>query len=184
MRVLTPIIAILDRFAELCGRVSAVFAPLMLLITCYIVISRYVFNAGSVAVQDLVTYCNAVVFCLGAGYTLKHDAHVRVDIFYSRAQPRTKALVNLGGTLLLLLPVTIFILSACWSYVSSSWAIHEGSPEAGGLPYVYLLKTLILVLGGLLIAQGLAEALRSVMFLTGRSVETPHPSSIEEDDLL
>lgn len=186
MRTLTLTISLLDRLAEVCGRLSAVFAPTMLLVTCYIVVSRYIFNAGSVAIQDLVTYCNALVFCLGAGYTLKHDAHVRVDIFYSRAAPRTKALVNLVGTFLLLLPVTVFILWACWSYVATAWAIREGSPEAGGLPYVYLLKTLILVLGVLLVAQGLAEALRCALFLAGRrnDAESPHPSRIEEDDLL
>jgi TRAP-type mannitol/chloroaromatic compound transport system permease small subunit len=181
MLPLRRLIGILDGLAEMLGRFASVFAPLMLLVTCYIVVTRYVLNTGSVAVQDLVTYCNALIFTLGAGYTLKHDAHVRVDIFYSPASPRAKAAINLLGSLLFLLPVMVFLLWACWQYVASAWAIREGSPDTGGLPYVYLLKTLILVMGGVLIAQGVAEALRSLLQL----LEGQGPaSSLEEDNLL
>lgn len=165
MQRLHSLVAILDRLAEYLGRLAAVFAPLMVAVTCYVVLTRYVFNSGSVAVQELVTYANAVLFTLGAGYTLKHNAHVRVDIFYGQAKPRTQALVNLLGTLFLLLPVCVFILWACWSYVESAWAIREGSPDTGGLPWIYLLKSLILVLAGTLLLQGLAESLRSVLQL-------------------
>lgn len=185
MHTLQRLTALLDGLAELLGRFASVFAPLMLLVTCYIVVTRYLFNSGSVAVQDLVTYCNALIFTLGAGYTLKHDAHVRVDIFYSAASPRSKALVNLLGSLLLLLPVMIFLLWACWNYVASAWAIREGSPDTGGLPYVYLLKTLILVMGAVLISQGLAEALRSLtQLLQGSARQSPAATPIEEDKLL
>jgi len=185
MRVLQRIVSFLDGLAELLGRFASVFAPLMLLVTCYVVVTRYVLNTGSVAVQDLVTYCNALIFTLGAGYALKHDAHVRVDIFYSQAKPRTKALVNLVGTLFMLLPVMVFLLLTCWNYVASAWAIREGSPDTGGLPYVYLLKTLILVLGGVLILQGVAEALRSLLqLLEGRGPAVSVASALEEDNLL
>jgi len=186
MRTVQRIVNILDCLAEVLGRIAAVFAPLMLLVTCYVVITRYVFNSGSVAVQDLVTYFNTIIFTLGAGYTLKHNAHVRVDIFYSHASAKAQALTNLLGTLLLLFPVTIFILWSCWTYVMNSWGIREQSPDTGGLPYVYLLKTLILVLGAVLLTQGLAEALRSVLCLWGKSspatsIASPMP---EEDNLL
>jgi TRAP-type mannitol/chloroaromatic compound transport system permease small subunit len=185
MHVLQRIVGFLDGLAELLGRFASVFAPLMLLVTLYVVVTRYVLNTGSVAVQDLVTYCNALIFTLGAGYALKHDAHVRVDIFYSQAAPRTKALINLVGTLLLLLPVMVFLLWTCWNYVASAWAIREGSPDTGGLPYVYLLKTLILVMGGVLILQGLAEALRSVQqLLDGRGPATTAATTLDEDNLL
>jgi TRAP-type mannitol/chloroaromatic compound transport system permease small subunit len=185
MHVLQRIVGFLDGLAELLGRFASVFAPLMLLVTLYIVVTRYVLNTGSVAVQDLVTYCNSLIFTLGAGYALKHDAHVRVDIFYSQASPRTKALINLVGTLLLLLPVMVFLLWTCWNYVASAWAIREGSPDTGGLPYVYLLKTLILVMGGVLILQGVAEALRSVeQLLDGRGPATTAATTLDEDNLL
>ena len=167
MHRLARLIHLLDRLAEYLGRVAAVFAPLMVAVTCYVVLMRYVFNSGSVASQELVTYANAVLFTLGAGYTLKHNGHVRVDIFYGHAGPRTQALVNLLGTLFLLLPVGVFILWACWNYVASAWAIREGSPDTGGLPWIYLLKSLMLVLAATLLVQGLAEALRSVLQLGG-----------------
>jgi TRAP-type mannitol/chloroaromatic compound transport system permease small subunit len=185
MPLLRRIVLILDGLAELLGRFASVFAPLMVLVTCYIVVTRYLLNSGSVAVQDLVTYCNALIFTLGAGYTLKHDAHVRVDVFYNTASPRTKALINLLGSLLLLLPVMLFLLWTCWQYVASAWAIREGSPDTGGLPYVYLLKTLILVMGAVLVTQGLAEVLRSLLqLLERRGPASTLASSLEEDTLL
>jgi TRAP-type mannitol/chloroaromatic compound transport system permease small subunit len=165
MRIILTGIATLDHIAELLGRFASLFAPLMLLVTCYVVITRYVFNSGSVAVQDLITYFNAMLFTLGAGYTLKHNAHVRVDIFYGPATARTKAWVNLLGYFFLLLPVTIFLLWSCWTYVVNSWEIHEGSADTGGLPYVYLLKSLILVMAATLFTQGIAEGLRSLLQL-------------------
>lgn len=165
MRLMLHLTAWLDGLAELLGRLASVFAPLMLLVTCYIVVTRYVFNTGSVAVQDLVAYCNALLFTVGAGYTLKHDAHVRVDVFYSGASVRSKALINLLGSVLFLLPVMVFVLWSCWHYVANAWSIREGSPDTGGLPYVYLLKSLILVMGGVLICQGLAELLRNLQLL-------------------
>jgi TRAP-type mannitol/chloroaromatic compound transport system permease small subunit len=172
MRALQLAVAVLDQLAEWLGRMAAVFAPLMVLVTCYVVLTRYAFNTGSVAVQDLVTYSNALLFTLGAGFTLKHNAHVRVDIFYGHASPRAQAWINLLGTLLLLLPVTVFLLWICWTYVMSAWAIRERSPDTGGLPYIYLLKTLILVLGATLVSQGLAEAMRSVLQLAGKTTIT------------
>jgi len=185
MPLLRRIVLILDGLAELLGRFASVFAPLMVLVTCYIVVTRYLLNSCSVAVQDLVAYCNALIFTLGAGYTLKHDAHVRVDVFYNTASPRTKALINLLGSLLLLLPVMLFLLWTCWQYVASAWAIREGSPDTGGLPYVYLLKSLILVMGAVLVTQGLAEVLRSLLqLLEGRGPAATLRSSLEEDTLL
>lgn len=184
MPILTRCIALLDGLAELLGRFASVFVPLMLLVTCYVVFTRYLLNTGSVAVQDLVTYCNALIFTLGAGYALKHDAHVRVDIFYGPASPRAKAWINLLGTLLLLVPVTAFLLWACWNYVGTAWAIKEGSPDAGGLPYVYLLKTLMLVMAGVLLAQGLSEALRNLQALASGALRATPSHTQEEDNML
>lgn len=137
----------------------------MVVVTFYIVLTRYVFNSGSIAVQESIIYLNALLFLLTAGYTLKHDGHVRVDIFYGPASPRYKAWANLLGGLLLLLPVAVFILWASWDYVAAAWRIRETSPEAGGIPYVYLLKSLIVVMAVLVILQGVAEILRNLLFL-------------------
>lgn len=165
MNLLSKIIKTLDAFTEIIGKTAAYFSVLMVLVTCYIVVTRYVFNIGAIAIQESVIYLNALLFLVTAGYTLKHNGHVRVDIFYNTGSPRYRAWVNFLGGILLLMPVSIFILVVCWDYVMSSWAVKEQSGEAGGLPYVYLLKSLILVMGVTVIIQGIAEILRNAEFL-------------------
>lgn len=155
----------LDSFSEHVGKAAAYFSVLMVLVTCYVVISRYVFNTGSIAIQESVLYINAIVVFGSVGYTLKHNGHVRVDVIYGPSSARYKAWVNLLGSIFLLMPVSVFILLYCWDYVMSSWAILEDSPEANGLPFVYLLKTMILLMCFSLILQGLAEIIRNFCFL-------------------
>jgi len=159
----------LDRFAELTGSVVAWLTLAMVIITFIVVVLRYAFNYGSIAMQESVTYLHAMVFMLCAAYTLKHDAHVRVDIFYQRWSPRTRAWVDLLGTLLLLAPVCIFIFSASLDYVSASWSIHEGSREAGGLDAVFILKSTIPLMAILLLLQGFALAVHSLLTITGQT---------------
>ena len=171
-RPLTVLVSCIDKISEGIGRVASWGAIAMVLVTFYIVLTRYAFNIGSIAVQESVIYINALLFLLCAGYTLKHDGHVRVDIFYGPASPRYKAWANLLGGLLLLLPVSIFILWASWDYVGAAWRIKETSPEAGGIPYVYLMKTLMVVMPVLLILQGVAEILRNVLFLFFHTADT------------
>lgn len=167
MNSLNALIRVLDAVTEATGRFAALFSLLLVLVTCYVVITRYGFNIGSIAVQETLTYCNALLFMLGAAWTLKHDGHVRVDIFYGRLSARGRLWIDLFGALFLLLPVSIFIIWISWDYVLASWRIREQSGDTGGLPWVYLLKTLIPVLGLSLILQGLAEILR----LLGRLIE-------------
>jgi TRAP-type mannitol/chloroaromatic compound transport system permease small subunit len=141
----------------------------MVLVTFTIVVLRYAFNLGWIAMQESVAYMHALVFMLGAAYTLKHDAHVRVDIIYQRCSEKGRAWIDFFGVLLLLLPVACFILWNSWSYVIDSWSIQESSRNSGGLPGVFLLKTSILVMSILLVAQGLALALRSLLSLLDAS---------------
>ncbi|MFL2840653.1 MAG: TRAP transporter small permease subunit [Pseudohongiellaceae bacterium] len=155
----------LDGFSELIGKSASYFAVIMVLVTCYVVITRYVFNTGSIAIQESVLYINAILVFGAVGYALKHNAHVRVDVLYGPSSSRYKAWVNLLGSLFLLMPVAFFILFYSWDYVMSSWAILENSPEASGLPFVYLLKSIILVMCFFLILQGLAEILRNFCIL-------------------
>jgi len=158
----------IDAFAELTARLVAWLTLAMVVITGTVVVLRYAFNTGSIALQESVTYLHATVFMLCAAYTLKHDAHVRVDIFYQRCSLRKRAWIDLLGTLLLLLPVCIFILVSSIDYVSAAWAVHEGSREAGGLNGIYLLKTLIPVMAVLLLLQGIAQFIRNLLVITGR----------------
>ena len=153
---------------EWVGRVFAWLTLFMVLVTFLVVMLRYVFDLGWIAMQESVVYMHAFVFMLGAAYTLKHHGHVRVDIFYQRFSIRTRAWVDLLGTVFLLMPVSVFIIWMGWDYVTGSWQVLEGSREAGGLPGVFLLKSLIIIMPALMLLQGLALVLRQVMILQGR----------------
>ena len=162
-----------DRIARLVtatGRFAAWLTLAVVLLTFAVVVLRYGFNLGWIWLQESVTYLHALVFMLAAAWALQDDAHVRVDVVYRDRSPRYQALVNLLGVLLLLAPFCLFLLVSAWGYVASSWGVMEGSREAGGLPLVYLLKTLILLLPALLLMQSLCQATRSMAVLRGRPV--------------
>ncbi len=155
---------------EAIGQAVAWLTLLMVLITFLVVVLRYGFDLGWIALQESVTYLHALNFMLGAAFTLKHDGHVRVDIFYQKFGPRGRAWVDLLGTLLLLLPVCLFILLMSWDYVAESWAVLESSGEAGGLPLVFLLKSILIMMPVLLLIQGLILISESIATLRGRPV--------------
>ncbi len=168
---LARISAIIDALSEWTGRAVAWLTLVMVLVTFLVVVLRYAFNMGWIAMQESIAYMHAVVFLGAAAYTLKQDGHVRVDIFYREMTPRAQALINLFGTLLLLIPVGGFIFWVSWLYVMESWSVLEGSREAGGIPGVFLLKTMIPAMAALLLLQGVSEVLRSVLALAGRAPE-------------
>lgn len=161
-----------DAVNELVGTSVAWLTLMMMLITCIIVVSRYVFNLGSIALQESVMYLHGMVFMLGIGYTLKHQGHVRVDILYTRFSVRTRAIIDCFGTVVFLFPLGLFILIGSLNYVSFSWSLTERSAQPGGLPGVFALKTLIPIMALLLLLQGLAELGRSISILMGSSPET------------
>lgn len=146
----------IDRLSEWTGRALAWLTLAMVVVTVIVVVARYLFDAGWIALQESVTWMHGVVLMLGLAYTLKHDAHVRVDVFYRRFSARSRAWVDLVGAVLLLLPLCAFIAWSSWDYVAASWAVGESSREAGGLPGLFLLKTAIPIAAALLALQGLA----------------------------
>lgn len=135
------------------GRTVAWLSLAMVLLSFAVVVLRYGFSLGWIWLQESVTYLHATVFMVAAAWALQTDDHVRVDIFYRELSPRRRALVNIAGTLLFLVPVCVFLLVKGWPYVAAAWSIRESSFEASGLPWIYLLKTLILVLPLLLLMQ-------------------------------
>ena len=140
----------------------------MVLTVFVLVLMRYVFGLGSTKMQEAVLYMHSTVFLACAGYTLLHNGHVRCDIFYSAASPRTKAIIDLVGVFLFLLPTCVLIFWAGWPYVKASWAVLEGSIEgAMGIHGVYLLKSLILVFAGLVGLQAISLAIHSALLLAG-----------------
>ena len=165
----------LERFSELTGSAVAWLTILMVLGTFVIVVLRYGFDLGWIAMQESITWMHAAVFMLGTAYTLKRDEHVRVDIFYRGMSVRYRAAVNLAGTAVFLLPMTVFLAISSWDYVWTSWAIREASREAGGLPYPFvpILKSLIPATAVLLSLQGVANLIGSVMILINRMPPKP-----------
>lgn len=137
----------------------------MVLLYFLIVLLRYGFDWGSIALQESVIYLHALLFIGAAAGALAQDAHVRVDVFYGRWPAHRQHGVNLLGALLLVLPFSGFLLWSAWDYVGDAWARREGSSEPGGLPYVYVLKSLILVLAVQLALQAIAQALQAAQAL-------------------
>lgn len=166
----------IDRVNNAVGRGVCWLVLAMVLLQFAIVVMRYVFGAGSLAMHELVVYLHGVLFMMAAAYTLGEDKHVRVDIFYRDASPRAKALVNLLGVLLFLAPVCILILYLAYPYVERSWSVLEGSRETSGLPGVFLFKTVILVFAGMLLLQGVSLALRSLDTLLGHRADERGPA--------
>jgi TRAP-type mannitol/chloroaromatic compound transport system permease small subunit len=135
------------------GRSVSWLTLVMVVLIFGIVVLRYGFNQGWIWLQESVTYLHAMVFMVAAAWAFQTDDHVRVDIFYRDKSLRYKNWVNLAGTLLFLVPFSLFLLVIGWNYVAASWATMESSREAGGLPLVFLLKSLILVMPALLLLQ-------------------------------
>jgi TRAP-type mannitol/chloroaromatic compound transport system permease small subunit len=162
---------------EAIGRGVAWLTLTMVLVTFGVVILRYVFAIGWVWLQESYVWMHGVVFMVGAGYTLLHNGHVRVDVFYRPAGPRYKAVIDLFGAFALLLPMVTLVFVFGFEYVASSWAILEESREAGGMPGLFLLKTVILIFCVLTGVQGLSLAGRSVLVLRG------HPEFMPEEEM-
>ncbi len=161
---LAPLFAAIARGA---GRTVMWLVFLMALVQFAVVILRYVFGVNFLALQESITYMHGAVFLLAAGYALLTDDQVRVDIFYRGASPKRKALIDFLGTYLFLFPVCLLILWTASSYVGQSWAVREGSPEASGVPAVFLLKSFIPAFALLMAMAGFSIAARAGEILRG-----------------
>jgi TRAP-type mannitol/chloroaromatic compound transport system permease small subunit len=155
-------ISALQAFTRLIGMTCRWFSLAMVVVTCMVVILRYVFDYSSIAMQETVMYLHASLFMFGAAYTWQQHGHVRVDVLYHKWPARIQQRIDLFGTLFLLLPTCLFLIYISWDYVLIAWANGEKSHEAGGLPFVYLLKTLIVILPILLLVQATTNVLASL----------------------
>jgi len=155
------------------GEVLSWLALAMVLVCFTVVVQRYVFHFSVLALQDLYVWMNGAMFSGVAGYALLRDNHVRVDIFYRPASIRRKAIADLFGVVVFLLPFMIVVFVYGLPYVQRSWRIFEGSANIGGMPGLFILKTFIPVFTLLVGAQGLAMAARSILVLTGREDALP-----------
>ncbi len=166
----------IEKFSHFSGRLISWLTLLMVVLVFLVVVLRYVFNIGSIPLQESIIYLHGMVFLLAAAYTLQQDEHVRVDVFYSVMTPQKKAWVDLMGTLIFLFPICGYLFYTSFDYVILSWRIKESSPEAAGLPGLYLLKTLMLMMPILMSIQGLAIVIRSLQTIRAPK-RTTEPNS-------
>jgi len=159
----------IDRINDMMGRWIAWLTLLMVLVTVVIVVLRYGFSIGFIWMQESVRFMHSFVFLLCAAYTLLHNGHVRVDVFYAKMSQRGKARVDIIGTVFFLIPVCLAILIYSFDYVLNSWNSMEGSLEERGLHAVYLLKTCIWIFAVSMIVQGLSRIIHCTAILSGRS---------------
>jgi TRAP-type mannitol/chloroaromatic compound transport system permease small subunit len=158
----------IDRVNGAIGRTAAWAALFVVLVQFLVVLLRYLFGIGSIWLSESIMYGHAALFMLAAAWTLRVGGHVRVDVFYAEASPRTKAWVDLVGALLLLLPFMAVLMWFALPYVARSWTILERSRETSGIPAVFLLKTLIPLFALMMALQGVAQAIRAADVLRAR----------------
>ena len=177
MTVLLRIATAIDRFSDRVGRVLIWLSLLMVIVGGYNAIVRYLdkftgLGLSSNTYIELQWYLFSLLFLLGAAYTLRHDAHVRVDVLLVRLSPKGRAWVDVLGTILFLIPFCVMMLWVAWPAVSSSWAVREISPDPGGLPR-YPIKAVIPVAFVLLLVQGVSMLIRGLAVITGHRADEP-----------
>jgi len=167
IKLLEGYISFSDKIIEWTGRKVSWLTAVLVIIICYDVFMRYLFNSSSAAIYELEWHVFALIFLLGAAFALKHDRHVRVDVFYSRFPVKVKAWVNLVGTLVLLIPFCWIMIIKGSEFVASSFRLFESSPDPGGLPARYLIKAAIPLGISLLFIQAISLALKSMLIIMG-----------------
>ncbi|MEM6321080.1 MAG: TRAP transporter small permease subunit [Bacteroidota bacterium] len=155
---------LLSQINEKIGTATAWLTVLLMVWVCFDVAMRYIFNNSVAWRTELEWHIFALIFLFGAGYALKHDKHVRVDLFYAKFSEKQKAVVNFLGTLLFLIPWCVVILMASYRYAHNSWLMNEGSPD-NGLPARYLIKFAITIGMGLLLLQAISLLINSLLTL-------------------
>jgi TRAP-type mannitol/chloroaromatic compound transport system permease small subunit len=133
----------LEKIINTIGGLCSFIMILMVLNVFYNVVSRYFFNNVSIGMQELEWHLFAAMFMFGIGYTLKEDGHVRVDIIYDNLSEHSQAIINLLGSVFFGLPITILILYFCWDYTHEAYQMGEGSPDPGGLPHRWIVRSII-----------------------------------------
>jgi len=161
---------VIDRISTVLGKAASWLTLFMVLVTFIVVVMRYVFDAGLIWLQESVTWMHAVVFMVGAAYTLQQEEHVRVDVFYRTMSARHRAWVDAIGVVVFIWPLCLLLAWKSYDFVAASWGLKEASRESGGLPYplVPLLKTVLLVMPVAVALQGASLFMRSLSTLRGR----------------
>ncbi len=167
MNLLKNLSRFIDRINEWIGRGVAWVTLGLVVVIFFDVVMRYLFNTSFVFTQELEWHLFGFIFLIGAGYTLLHDGHVRVDIFYQRLGLRGRGWVNFLGVILFLIPGCILVIETSWQFMLNSYAIMEGSPDPGGIPFRFVIKACIPIGFSLLLLQGISLGIHSLMQILG-----------------
>ncbi len=170
LRLLNQLSVRLEQFSECTGMLVSWLVLVMVLLVSYDVTMRYFFQSGSVALQEMEWHLFSLIFLIGAAYTLKHDDHVRLDLFYKSKfmDNRRRAWIDLFGSIFLLIPFCILIILSAWPFVYQSYIHLEGSPDPGGLPYRWILKASIPLGFTFLLLQGVSEIVKNLNTVLGK----------------
>ncbi len=164
-------ISFANKLNDFCGRTVSWLIVAMILVTIILISAQFLFNSNSRIVEESLIYMFGMVFMVGVAYTLRHNNHVRVDIFYSKKSTRSRAWVDLAGTLLFLVPFCIVVFWLSLGPVIKSWSILEGAKDSGGIPAIFILKSFLLVMPILILIQGIANALSCIQTLQNPTQE-------------
>jgi TRAP-type mannitol/chloroaromatic compound transport system permease small subunit len=176
MNVLERLCRLIDSMSERVGRLVAWVTLGLVLVVFVDVVMRYLFNTSFVFTQELEWHLFAFIFLIGAGYTLLHDGHVRVDIIYQRYGYKARAWTNLIGVILFLIPGCVMVVITSWKFVYNAWSVLEGSPDPGGIPFRFLIKGTITVGFLLVLLQGVSLGIHSLLQLLGKEATEEHES--------
>jgi len=179
MKFLIKISGLIDSFSDMTGKAVSWLTLFMVILVTVDVILRYLFRVSFVAVQELEWHMFALIFLLGGGYTLRHNAHVRVDVIYQRLGRKARAWINIIGSLIFLFPGCYLMIRTSIPFVESSVSLHEMSSDPGGLPYRYLLKMAIPLAFIFMALQGLSLLIHSIMEIGGME-EKEHAVATED----
>lgn len=164
-------IRFIDYICDKIGYLTAWFTTIIVVVVCYDVFSRYLLYKSSVAVQEIEWHLFAIIFLVGAAFTLKHDKHVRVDIIYIKLSEKKRAWVNLIGCIIFLIPFSLLVIWTSKNFVINSFMIKETSPDPGGLPARYILKACIPLGFFLVLLQAISLAFKSLLIVLGKTLE-------------
>ena len=167
MQMLAVLSRFIDRINDWVGRMVGWVTLGLVLVVFVDVVMRYLFRTSFVFTQEMEWHLFAFIFLIGSGYTLLQDAHVRVDILYQKLGGKGRAWINLLGVILFLMPGCLLVIITSWKFVLSAWSIMEGSPDPGGIPLRFLVKSCIPVGFSLLLLQGISLGIHSLLQIVG-----------------
>jgi TRAP-type mannitol/chloroaromatic compound transport system permease small subunit len=151
----------IDELSKWAGALGAVAVMALALLIVYDASMRYIFNEGSVALQELEWHLFDILFLLGISYALKHDKHVRVDLFYTRFSPKFKEIIRIISMIFFVIPLGALIVWFSWDFVLQSFVQNEMSPDPGGLCCRYIIKSFIILAFLLLVLQAISETIKA-----------------------